>query len=331
MERLDWNALPRPIVALSPMADMTDSAFCRAVRAVTDPVQPDRARLVMFREMVSSEAVVRGNDKTLGMTDIHPSERPLVQQLFGSDPATMAEAARIIYEEHRPEAFDINMGCPVYKIVHNFNGAALMKEPERAAAIVKAIRAAVPVPVSVKIRTGWSDPTDCLTFAPALEQAGAALLTVHGRTKAQGYAGVSDWARIAQVKKLVGIPVLANGDAHTAPRVVDILEATGCDGALVARGALGNPWIFAQTAELLAGRPLPEVAMDERIRVVKMHARLHVEQYGERGILTFRKHLSWYFKGQRGARLFREKLMQVATLADLDAALEEIPSIAASA
>ncbi|TAK03778.1 tRNA dihydrouridine synthase DusB [Patescibacteria group bacterium] len=335
MATLDWNSLPRPIVALSPMADMTDSAFCRIVKSMASPV--------VFREMVSSEAVVRGNDKTLGMTGIHPAERPLVQQLFGSDPAVMAEAARVIYESHGPEAFDVNMGCPVYKIVHNFNGAALMKEPARAAAIVKAIREAVPVPVSVKIRTGWSDPADCLAFAPVLEQAGAALITIHGRTKAQGYAGVSDWARIAEVKRLVSIPVLANGDAHTAPRVVEMLEATGADGAMVARGALGNPWIFAQADDLLAGRPPREVTTEERIRVVKAHARLHVEQYGdpstslrvglsqskpERGVHTFRKHLSWYFKGQRGAKLFREKLMRVSTLAELDAALDAVSASA---
>lgn len=330
-QRLDWNAIKRPVLALSPMADMTDSAFCRTVKSVTEKQTPSQIpnpyplTPIVFREMVSSEAVVRGNGKTLGMTAIHPDERPLVQQLFGSDPAVMAEAARVIHESHAPEAFDINMGCPVYKIVHNFNGAALMKEPERAEAIVRAVCAAVPVPVSVKIRTGWSDPAECLEFAPRLEQAGAALITVHGRTKAQGYAGVSDWARIAQVKKLVSIPVLANGDAHTAPRVIDMLKETGCDGAMVARGALGNPWIFAQAQDLLDGRPMREVTMEERIRVIKEHARLHVEQYGERGIVTFRKHLSWYFKGIRGARHFREKLMQVSTLARLDEALEAIP------
>ncbi|OGL66528.1 tRNA dihydrouridine synthase DusB [Candidatus Uhrbacteria bacterium RIFCSPHIGHO2_01_FULL_63_20] len=325
MKSLDWKTIPRPIVALSPMADMTDSAFCRTVRSIAQPLNHSTTSpLVVFREMVSSEAVVRGNEKTLGMTDIHPDERPLVQQLFGSDPDTMAEAARVIYEHHRPEAFDVNMGCPVYKIVHTFNGAALMKEPARATQIVQRMRSVLPahVPVSVKIRAGWSDPTECLEFAKVLEAAGADLITVHGRTKVQGYAGKSDWARIKEVKQRVGIPVLANGDAHTAPLVMDALKATGCDGVLVARGALGNPWIFAQCDDLLAGRPMRPVTLEERVRVVRMHARLHEAQYGPGSLRTFRKHLSWYFKGQPGAKHFREKLLQVSTLGELSAILD---------
>ncbi len=172
------------------MADMTDSAFCRVVKEVSGADAP-----VVFREMVSSEAVVRKNDKTLGMTDIHPDERPLVQQIFGSDPKTMAESAKIIEAEHHPEGFDINMGCPVYKIVHNFNGAALMQNPELAASIILEMKKVISVPLSVKIRLGWSDPKDCLTFIKALEDAGADLVTIHGRTKSQGYSGKSDWAK----------------------------------------------------------------------------------------------------------------------------------------
>jgi tRNA-dihydrouridine synthase B len=322
MATLDWKNLPRPIVALSPMADMTDSAFCRVVRQVNEDWHGPET--VMFREMVSSEAVVRGNEKTLGMTGFDPVERPLVQQLFGSEPDTMAEAARQVEAEHHPDGFDINMGCPVYKIVHNFNGAALMKEPERATEIIRKMKAAVSVPVSVKIRTGWSDPTECLAFAKVVEEAGASLLTVHGRTKTQGYSGTSDWNRIAEVKKLVSIPVLCNGDAHTAPLVVKALEVSGCDGVLVARGALGNPWIFAQVDDLLNGRPMREVSLEERVRVVKMHAQFHVEQYGDQSLRTFRKHLSWYFKGQPGAKLVRERLMQVSTISELSAILDEL-------
>ena len=134
------------------------------------------------------------------MTDIHPTERPLVQQIFGADPTTMAEAARLIEAEHHPDGFDINMGCPVYKIVHNFNGAALMKEPELATKIVKAMKLAITVPLSVKIRLGWSDPTQCLDFIKTLENAGADLVTIHGRTKSQGYSGKSDWAMIGEAK-----------------------------------------------------------------------------------------------------------------------------------
>lgn len=315
---LNWSSLPRPIIALSPMADMTDSAFCRLVKEVTG----SETYPIVFREMVSSEAVVRKNDKTLGMTEIHPAERPLVQQLFGSDPATMAEAARIIAEEHHPEGFDINMGCPVYKIVHNFNGAALMKEPVLAAKIVKAIKDVIDVPLSVKIRLGWSDPTEAITFAKVLEDAGVNLLTVHGRTKTQGYSGVADWNMIAQVKQAVSIPVLCNGDVHKSILIPQALETSGCDGVLIARGALGNPWIFREYLEIARGETPSLVTLEERIAVVRRHLALHLEQYGPGAVTTFRKHLSWYFKGIVHIKPHRERMMVAKTVEELTAILD---------
>lgn len=324
---LNWAKMTRPIIALSPMADMTDSAFCRTVRHVEqDDPEPVEGfgRIIVFREMVSAEAVVRGNEKTLGMTDIHPDERPIVQQLFGSDPDTMAEAARIIEERHHPEGFDVNMGCPVYKIVHNFNGAALMREPALATTIIKKMKAAITVPLSIKIRTGWNDPTECLEFARVIEDAGADLITIHGRTKMQGYAGQSDWNRIAQVKQAVSIPVLANGDIHTAPLTLQALGQTGCDGVLIARGALGNPWIFPQIVDLLDGHEPKAVQLKERIEVVKRHLKFHIEQYGPRGVVTFRKHLSWYFRGINGAKRFKEKLHTATSANEVESLLNEI-------
>ncbi len=314
---MDWQTTQRPMIVLSPMADMTDSAFCRVVKMC----QGEASAPIVFREMVSSEAVVRGNNKTLCMTEIHPDERPLVQQVFGNNPQVMAEAVRIIEAEQHPEGFDINMGCPVYKIVHNFNGAALMRQPELATKIIKEMKAVITVPLSVKIRLGWSDPNECLEFAKVLEDAGADLITVHGRTKSQGYSGKADWNKIAEVKKLVSIPVLANGDVHDPSLVPHVLEVTGCDGILIARGALGNPWFFHQTTEILARKTPTPISLEERIRVVLEHARLHVEQYGEHGLVTFRKHLSWYFKGQRGSKIFREELMKITTMDQLRQAL----------
>ncbi len=278
--------------------------------------------LIVFREMVSAEAVVRGNNKTLEMTAINDAERPLVQQLFGSDPVSMANAAKMIEAEHHPEGFGINMGCPVYKIVHNFNGAALMQNMELASNIVRAVKAAITVPLSVKIRLGWSNPNDCVAFAQALEAAGADLITVHGRTKVQGYGGVADWRQVGEVKKAVSIPVLVNGDIHTAEKVVEALAQSNADGVLIARGALGNPWIFSQINEVLAGLPITQVTISERLRVVRRHLDLHLEQYGESSVPTFRKHLSWYFKGQPHMKDYKQSMMTASTKVELTAILD---------
>jgi len=312
---------PKPILALSPMADMTDSAFCQVVRQIGGAD-------VVYREMVSAEAVVRDNAKTLGMTDFVPAERPIVQQIFGSDPLTMARAAAIVMEHAGPEGIDINMGCPVYKITSNFNGCALMKEPDRAAAIIREIKQAIgDTPLSVKIRLGWSDPDDFKKFIPVIEEAGAQLITIHGRTKAQGYAGKSDWARIAEAKKIARVPLLANGDIHEPHQVKEALEITGADGVLIARGALGNPWFFKLSNE---GKSVAEISFTERVQVILEHARLHIEQYGERGLVTFRKHLAWYLKSSKigfevpGIKDVRTELMKISTYAELESILQKL-------
>ena len=298
------------------MADMTDSAFCRLVKSMSSPI--------MFREMVSAEAIVRGNDKTLGMTNIHSDERPIIQQIFGSDPDVMAKAAKTIVANHHPEGLDINMGCPVYKVVNNFNGSALMKDSDLATKIVQNVKAAVSVPVSVKIRSGWSNPQECLDFCSVLEKAGADLITIHGRTKEQGYTGQADWDIIREMKKRVSIPVLANGDIFSAPLALDALQQTKCDGIMIARGALGNPWIFKQIEELLANQKTDGINLKERVRTIKHHIRLHVEQYGEIGVRTFRKHLTWYFKSIPGAKQYKERLHTVSAVEELNNILNEM-------
>jgi len=307
------------ILALSPMADMTDSAFCQVVRRIGGAD-------IVFREMVSSEAIVRDNEKTLGMTDFVETERPIVQQIFGADPATMARAAAIVMEHAGPEGIDVNMGCPVYKITSNFNGAALMKDPVLASKIVKEMKQSMgDTPLSVKIRLGWDDPDAFKTFIPAIERAGANLITIHGRTKAQGYSGISDWDRIRQAKEIATVPLLANGDIHEWHQVDDALRQTGADGVLIARGALGNPWFFQQYLNQNG-----DIKMEERVRVVKEHARSHVAQYGERGIVTFRKHLAWYFKTNKigfdipGIKDIRARLVRVQSLQELDAVLDTL-------
>ncbi len=305
--------MEKPIVALSPMADMTDSAFCRIAKRFHAPV--------VFREMISAEGLVHGSAKSFEMGRFESEERPIIQQLFGADPKSMAEAVRMIDEAYSPDGFDVNMGCPVYKIVSNFNGAALMREPKLATDIIEAMRAATAKPVSVKLRLGWSDPTEVLEFIKVVEAAGAALVTIHGRTKAQGYSGVADWEMIGRAKQNVSIPVLCNGDIHSPDASIRALKISGCDGILIARGALGNPWIFGQIASAIRGESWQPPTLAERIAVVADHARLHAAQYGD--LVSFRKHLVWYFKGVHGAKEYRDRLVRVSTVADLDAVLAD--------
>jgi tRNA-dihydrouridine synthase B len=321
---IDWKKQPRPIIALSPMADMTDLPFCVICKQFGAPV--------MFREMVSCEAVVRMNEKTLAMARIEDVERPLIQQIFGSDPSVMAEAARIIEEQFHPDGIDINMGCPVYNIVSNFNGAFLMKEPERATAIIKAVKAAVTVPVSVKTRLGWSKDDEILEFVKIIEDAGADLVSIHGRTKAQGYSGKANWERIGEVKRLTSMPVLLNGDVTSAELARQALDETSVDGVLIGRGALGNPWIFRETVSLLnSGVSIPRPTLEERIAVVREHARLHAERYGERGLVKLRKHLPFYFPKELRTEYpnlnlkdLRSKLVRVSTLEDINSILDDL-------
>ena len=319
---IDWNTFPRPIVALAPMADMSDLPFCLLCKQHGTPL--------MFREMVSSEAVVRLNEKTLKMATFDERERPLVQQIFGSDPATMAEAARIIEERFHPDAIDINMGCPVYNIVTNFNGAFLIKEPKRAEAIIRAMKAAVSVPVSVKTRLGWNKDTDCLDFVKVVEAAGADLISIHARTKEQGYSGVANWDRAGEARAQVpNTPFLVNGDITTPELAAEAMRRSGADGVLIGRGMLGNPWFAKQVQDHLVGRgrvdAIDPYTINDRIAAIREHARMQVLHYGEHGLVKLRKHLPWYFKGMSGWKDVRSKLVRISTLRELEEALQEIP------
>jgi len=305
----------KPIMALAPMANMTDLPFCHICRQVAGK------DFVIFREMVSSEAVVRENEKTLRMCKFEKKERPIVQQIFGSNPKTIARAAGIIIEKFSPSGIDINMGCPVPKLTAKVNsGAALMKDHDLAVCIVKALKKAnLGVPVSVKTRLGWGSEDEILEFAPKLESAGADLISIHGRTKKQGYSGKANWEMIGKVKEKLSIPVIANGDIKTTEDIEKCLEITGADGIMIGRGALGDPWILNTSKKIL---------LQERIDIVLLHAKLHVEHYGERGIITFRKHLAWYFKGNRigqevsGIKELRKRLVRVNSIEELESILD---------
>lgn len=332
-----WKTLPQPIIALSPMADMTDAPFCTMVRRVNTLYQP-----VMFREMVSAEAISRENTKTLQMADFDDVERPLIQQIFGSEPETMARAAAIIEERFHPDGIDINMGCPVYKLTCGFNGAALMKEPERAQAIIRAIKRVISVPLSVKLRLGWADPKEVLEFAPRVEEAGADLITIHGRTKAQAYTGSADWQTISLAKKRVSIPVLCNGDIINDATALKALQESACDGIMIARGALGNPWIFSQIYQAVrhpefnsGSQEIPGQArndmverftppsLPERFRVLLEHTTLMLDRYGPQGIVLMRKHFPWYLKGLVDIKDTRSALVRVTSIEELRSHLEQ--------
>lgn len=304
-----WQNLSQPIIGLSPMADYTDEPF--SLICIKFGTQ------VIFREMVSADAIIHKNAKTLEMIKINKKERPVIQQIFGRDPKIMAEAAQIIYALAKPDGIDINMGCPARKVVKNFHGVALMKEPELAARIIKEVKQSVPIPVSVKTRLGWSKKEEILAFAPILEAAGADLITVHGRTKTQGYEGAADWEMIKKVKKKLSIPLLANGSIFTADDIQKCLEKTQANGVLIARGALGNPWIFQ-------GTPRDELTLDEIKKVVLKHAHLQIEKYGEYGMILFRKHLLFYFKGLPHSKEIKTKMTQVTNLDQLKFILNEL-------
>ncbi|MCC6563849.1 tRNA dihydrouridine synthase DusB [Candidatus Uhrbacteria bacterium] len=312
---IDWKSMARPIVALAPMADMSDLPFCLVCK--------DEGTPLMFREMVSSEAIVRLNPKTLKMASFDERERPIVQQIFGSNPDVMAEAAKIIYERFKPDAIDINMGCPVYNLVSNFNGAALIKDPERAAEIVRKVKAAVPIPVSVKTRTGWKQDTDCLEFVKVLADAGVDLISMHGRTKEQGYSGTSNWARVGEARRQVPhIPFLVNGDITSPELAKEAMEISGADGVLIGRGGLGNPWFFNQVQHYLkTGEKLPDPNNQQIFEAMRKHARLQTDHFGERGLVKLRKHLPWYVKRTPELKHLKEKLVKISTLDDLETAL----------
>ncbi|MBI5022669.1 MAG: tRNA dihydrouridine synthase DusB [Candidatus Magasanikbacteria bacterium] len=303
---LNWKKLKKPIIALAPMADYTDEPFglmCKKFGAQ-----------VIFREMVSADAIAHGNAKTFKMLAINKKERPVIQQIFGNDPKIMAEATKIICKISAPDGIDINMGCPMQKVVKNFHGAALMKDAALAATIVKEVKKAVKIPVSVKTRLGWEKKDEILSFAPIIEKAGADLISIHGRTKKQGYAGEANWKIIAQTKKLLKIPVLANGGIFTREDVNKCLTATNADGVLIARGALGNPWIFSDTTPTL----------EETIKIILQHAALQVKQYGDYGLILLRKHLVFYFKGIPHNKIIKTKLNQVSILSQLENLLAEL-------
>lgn len=284
---------------LAPMAGVTD----HSMRVLCHRMGAE----LSVTEMISAKAMHFGDEKTLDLAKSDKSTSPCAIQIFGHEPEIMAEAAKTLEESFRPAIIDINMGCPVKKIVSNGEGSALMKDPDLAQAIVSAVVKAVDTPVTVKIRAGWDEASkNAVEFAKGLEKAGASMIAVHGRTKSQMYNPGVDLDIIKAVKNAVSVPVVGNGDIYSAEDALRMYEYTGCDGIMIARGVYGNPWIFKEIISALEGKEYLPPTVTERLSLAKEHLMMLIEDKGEyTGIREARKHLAWYLKGMRSATTAR--------------------------
>jgi len=304
-------------VFLAPMAGVTDAPFRLLCK--------EQGCGLVYTEMVSAKGLHYNSEKSFNIAKINDEERPAAVQIFGSDPALMAEIAKKL-EEYEPDIIDINMGCPTPKITKNGEGSALMLSPVLVGQIVEAVSKAVSRPVTVKIRKGWDDEhVNAVEIAKIAQESGAAAVAVHGRTRQQFYSGTADWNIIKQVKDTLGIPVIGNGDITSPEKAKEMLDQTGCDAVMIGRGAQGNPWIFNRiTTYLRMGELKSEPSPQEKIETLLRHMDMLVELKGERtGVLEMRKHIAWYIKGMNNSSSVKEQVFKITSREAMEKLLRE--------
>jgi nifR3 family TIM-barrel protein len=291
-------------IVLAPMAGISNTSYRKIIK--------EMGAGLIYAEMVSDKAITFGNDRTLELLKMDESERPISQQIFGSDVDSFVTAAKRIAEVQHPDIIDINMGCPVPKVALRAQaGSALLKNPEKIGEIVKAVVEAVDIPVTVKIRSGWDENNiNAVEVAKICEAAGAKAIAIHARTRSQGYSGHANWDIIKQVKEAVSIPVIGNGDVTTPELAKKMLDETGCDAVMIGRGVLGNPWLIKDCVDYLEkGVINPPVSADEKIKMLKRHFDMLVEDKGEKvALMEIRTHALWYIKGLPGAASVKNEI-----------------------
>ena len=303
------SQLKDKLIAFAPMAGVSDAPY----RGICS----DYGAQITYTEMVSALGIKYNPERCEEIRMRSPKEKTCGMQLFGDDPKIMAKIAKEYHETY--DFIDVNMGCPAPKIVRNNQGSALMKNPDLAADIIKAMTDAIEKPVTVKIRSGWSEGSiNAVEFAKRLEEAGAACISVHGRHRQQFYSGKADLNIIKQVKSELKIPLIGNGDIFTAQDAVNMVKKTNCDGIMAARGAQGNPFIFQQISDLFNGRPETNFTLEDRTKIIIEHAQALREIFGEKMMaLKMRKHLCWYSKGLKKAADLKKHAIKVENFEDI--------------
>ena len=300
-------------VVLAPMAGISNSAYRTIIK--------EMGAGLIVAEMVSDKAIMYGSKKTVDMLYMTDFERPISQQIFGSDKESFIIAAKYIYENMKPDIIDINMGCPVPKVaISSQAGSALLKNPEKVYEIVKSVVESVPIPVTVKIRSGWDEKNiNAKEISKVIEKAGASAITVHPRTRKQGYSGKADWNIIKEVKQSVNIPVIGNGDITSCYDAKRMLDETGCDAIMIGRGVLGNPWLIKECVDYLENGLEPkEISVEEKINMIKKHLNLLIETKPYKvAILEIRSHAAWYLKGLPNTKELKEEIFKTNTKEEL--------------